>query len=221
MLLVSETALPLVSETALPLVPETALLRLAEAPRFFNRRKPHFVNAHVQVQAQVGSRTSWNSEAALLLVSEIALPVFSETALPLVPRPHFRWSLARRKAAGPRVPAFEKKKAPTAPGAVQAPATAPCAKANAAPAFQPGLLDERRGRELDRESPVVGTPPSSLLRCSPTQCGNRSGSRSTENPTGLRAGRPPLRSGRLGQVGLLSGQVPGLRGAPHVPKVPS
>jgi hypothetical protein len=45
-MLVPETALPQVpEETALLLVPETALLRLAEAPRFCNRRKPHFVYA--------------------------------------------------------------------------------------------------------------------------------------------------------------------------------
>jgi hypothetical protein len=92
-------SIPLVPETALPLVPETALLRLAEAPRFCNRRKPHSVNAHVQVQAQVGSRTSWNSEAALLLVSE--------TAFPLVP--YYIWLPLRltpvaRSAAPPAVP---------------------------------------------------------------------------------------------------------------------
>jgi hypothetical protein len=100
LLLVSEAALPLVSETALPLVPETTLLRLAEAARLQSAeaalrkgpcpgpgtsRKPHFLD-------RLGGRIAVG-------VSEIALPLVSETALPLVPRPHFRWSLARRKAA--------------------------------------------------------------------------------------------------------------------------
>jgi hypothetical protein len=92
----------LVLENAL-LVLENALLRLADAAHFCNRRKPHFVNAHVQVQAQprkphflqLGGRI-------LLLISETALPLVSQTALLLVSEAALPFCPGdRTSAAGP------------------------------------------------------------------------------------------------------------------------
>jgi hypothetical protein len=71
-----------ISEAAFLYISEAAFLHISEAAfipysylgnHLFSRcRKPHFLNAHVQVQAQAGNSLTSEPEAAFIRISEAA-----------------------------------------------------------------------------------------------------------------------------------------------------